>query len=455
MSDPIDELSNFEPGVPVSPIPAAEVRRRGERLRRRRTALGVGGAVAAVLLIAVPVAVVANGDDGGGTPQPAAPVITDDDALTADELPVRDRLTAWQSMAAEGQVLSCAPQLPASLDETRGYRADFRADVAGAPADEIPSSVIRSQVLQFDSATEARAAYDQAQGWSSGCPGGDNLARKGVNATSYELENGQGEWRLHEFYAPDICTECDAIRFERMGIAQWEDRMILVSLAEVGGPLEPEGLDESMNELFDAAVAKADGVITGAGRAGEDGGEPEASIDIGLPAAAGVEVTLDGPGPKARGADEVSPCERDVWPQTGVDRLAVTTTGPEFAESRELVEFPGADTAAGVVDAVRSAITACPTEVNEADPTTNPEQAWDVLSIDTGYEGSVTFAQTYVDGLPGGAVWQFTPVGNAVLVTYVGGEYTPGKSVAAAARQLSQTTRLIVPTMCGYTEDGC
>ncbi len=123
MPDPIDELSNFEPGVPVSPIPAAEVRRRGERLRRRRTALGVGGAVAAVVLIAVPVAVVANGDDDGGTPQPAAPVITEDDALTADDLPVRDRLTAWQSMAPEGQVLSCAPQLPASLDETRGYRA--------------------------------------------------------------------------------------------------------------------------------------------------------------------------------------------------------------------------------------------------------------------------------------------------------------------------------------------
>ena len=48
MPDPMDELSNFEPGVPVSPIPAAEVRRRGDRLRRRNTALAVGGAVAAI-----------------------------------------------------------------------------------------------------------------------------------------------------------------------------------------------------------------------------------------------------------------------------------------------------------------------------------------------------------------------------------------------------------------------
>ena len=262
MSDPIDELNHFEPGVPVSPIPAAEVRRRGDRLRRRRTALVMGGAVAAVLLIAVPVAVVAS-SDSDGTPQPASPVISEGDALTADDLPARDRLTPWQPMAAEGQVLSCAPQLPASLDETLGYRQDFRADIAGAPGDETPASVIRSQVLQFDSAAEAREAYDQAQGWNFGCPGGDNLARKGVSVSTFELEAGQGEWRLHEFYAPDICTECDAIRFERMGIAQWEDRMVVVSLAEVGGPLEPEGLDDSMDELFQAAVTKAGGAITG------------------------------------------------------------------------------------------------------------------------------------------------------------------------------------------------
>lgn len=461
MPDPIDELSNFEPGVPVSPIPAAEVRRRGERLRRRRTALAMGGAVAAVVLIAVPVAVVASGGkDDGGTPQPATPVITDDDSLTTDELPVRDRLTPWEPMAAEGQVLSCAPQLPASLDETRGYRQDFRADIADAPADEIPSSVIRSQVLQFDNATEAREAYDQAQGWNVGCPGGDNLARKDVSVTSYELEHGQGEWRLHEFYAPDICTECDATRFERMGIAQFEDRMILVSLAEVGGPLEPEGLDESMMELFDAAVAKADGVITGAGSSGEatEVPKPEAlgpALEAGLSEPDGVEVTREGPGPQAPGAQEVAPCGQTVWRVDGVDRLAVTETGTGYAESREVVELAGADDAAAAMADLRSAVSACPTEVNEFDPTNSPEMAWTMEPADTGYEDSVTFAQTYVDGMPGGAIWQFTRVGRAILVTFVGGEYAPGRSVTMAVDQLTQVTRSITPAMCEYTEDGC
>ena len=57
MPDPIEELSNFDPRSPVNPMPAAEVRRRGDRLRRRNTARVVGGAVAAVVLVAVPVAV--------------------------------------------------------------------------------------------------------------------------------------------------------------------------------------------------------------------------------------------------------------------------------------------------------------------------------------------------------------------------------------------------------------
>ena len=48
-----------------------------------------------------------------------------------------------------------------------------------------------------------------------------------------------------------------------MGVAQFDDRVVLVSLAEVGGPLEPEGLDASMDELFQAAVTKAGGEITG------------------------------------------------------------------------------------------------------------------------------------------------------------------------------------------------
>ncbi|MCD4535769.1 hypothetical protein LRP67_16895 [Nocardioides sp. cx-169] len=35
MRDPIDELESFDPGAPRNPLPPAEVRRLGERHRRR------------------------------------------------------------------------------------------------------------------------------------------------------------------------------------------------------------------------------------------------------------------------------------------------------------------------------------------------------------------------------------------------------------------------------------
>ncbi len=169
----------------------------------------------------------------------------------------------------------------------------------------------------------------------------------------------------------------------------------------------------------------------------------------------GVEVTREGPGPQAQGAQEVSPCDQAVWPVDGVDRLAVTETGPGYAESREVVEFAGADEAVAAMAAVRSAVSACPTEVNEFDPTNSPEMAWTVEQADTGYEDSVTFAQTYVDGMPGGAIWQFTRVGRAILVTDVAGEYAAGRSVDLAVDQLTELTRTITPAMCEFTEEGC
>ena len=72
MRDPIEELESFNPGMPMNPLPAAEVRRRGTRLRRRNTALAVAGTVAAITVVAVPVAALAGHDTNSSVP-PAAP----------------------------------------------------------------------------------------------------------------------------------------------------------------------------------------------------------------------------------------------------------------------------------------------------------------------------------------------------------------------------------------------
>jgi len=219
MPDPIEELSNFEPGVPVNPIPAVEVRRRGDRLRRRNTVFVVGGAVAAIVLIAAPIAVLSGDDEKSGSVGPADRPLTSDVLLTADEVPARDRLAPWAEVPTEGKTLACAPAAPAALDADESVRRDFGADIAENPGGT-SVSVVRTEVLRFADEATARAQYAQAQGWILGCPGGADLARKNVKATTVDVQSGQGEWRLHEFYAKDICIECDAIRFDRMGVAQ-------------------------------------------------------------------------------------------------------------------------------------------------------------------------------------------------------------------------------------------
>ncbi len=206
----------------------------------------------------------------------------------------------------------------------------------------MPESVVRTEVLQFDDAATAKEEYNQAQDWIVGCPGGKDLARKGVTVTSFELENGQGEWRQHDFYATDICTDCDAIRFDRMGVAQFDDRVVLVSLAEVGGPLEPEGLDASMDELFQAAVTKAGGEITGARvRAAAVRKRSTSRSRTGCPSPTARRPSRPAPGPTWRAS--LLPegyCGAAAWPPAApVGRLAVKVTGPEFALWRELVTF--------------------------------------------------------------------------------------------------------------------
>jgi hypothetical protein len=450
MPDPIEELSNFDPRSPVNPMPAAEVRRRGDRLRRRNTALVVGGAVAAVVLAAVPVAVFAGGDNGDD-PEPGPAAITSDVLLTADELPERDRLAPWEETDPEGQTLACAPAEPAALDATTSVRRDFSAGLADAPADETPVSVVRTEVLQFADEATARSEYDQAQGWILGCPGGRDLARKGVSVTTLEIDNGRGEWRQHDFYAPDICTECDAVRFDRMGVAQFDDRVVLVSLAEVGGPLEPEGLDASMDELIQAAVTKAGGEITGG--SGEGTSVPQAldfPIENGLPEDGG-DFSMEGPGPDVESVPFPDGfCGERAWPPAvPVARLAVKVTGPEYGTWRELVTFETAGEAEAVVADLRSAVDECPVlESSEV----SGDLTFVAHDVDSGYDDA-TFSYTYAEGL-GGSVYQFVRVGHAILATGHEGEFGP-ETVAQAAEDLNGENTQLTPLMCEYSDEGC
>lgn len=98
MSDPLDHLRHFDTeGLDVTPLPASEVRRRGNRMRRRNNVLAAVGGLAAVALIAVPLAVTAGGSDHASVPpaNPAPTRTTDPGVVTAwvQEIPESFPLT--------------------------------------------------------------------------------------------------------------------------------------------------------------------------------------------------------------------------------------------------------------------------------------------------------------------------------------------------------------------------
>jgi len=72
MPDPIEELRHLGPGVDVDPLPAAEVRRRGDRRRRRSNAVATLGGLAAAAALVVPLTLAARGTDRS-EPQPVGP----------------------------------------------------------------------------------------------------------------------------------------------------------------------------------------------------------------------------------------------------------------------------------------------------------------------------------------------------------------------------------------------
>ncbi len=142
-------------------------------------------------------------------------------------------------------------------------------------------------------------------------------------------------------------------------------------------------------------------------------------------------------------------CGQRVWPvmdgggPAAVDELTAWATGPEYADTRDLVTLPSVDAAVAAVDAFRQVLRGCPEDGHIV---------WTVLDGDTGYD-SVTFSGSYTDGL-GLNTFQITRVGNAVLYTEDYGEGAIGDG-PAVARHRTELTKRIASSLCVFAADGC
>lgn len=201
------------------------------------------------------------------TSAPAAPAatgpLTEAALLGVDEVPRRDRLTPWrQAEPLSEAVLACQSEPLSSLGAESVVRRTFVADIAGSPAGDAPASAVDLAVLEYADAAAAATASDAVSDQVRSCSTTlDDLPEASKIPGSHPVgdQAAGARWWQRDFLAPDVCTECDAVRFHRMAVGSVGPRVVLVSLAEIGGPMQPEGLDPTMESLVVAALARATG----------------------------------------------------------------------------------------------------------------------------------------------------------------------------------------------------
>lgn len=130
MRDPLEELRNLSAAGPA--LPAEEVRRRGDRMRRRRTALQAVGAAVAVAAIASGGAAM-TGSLTSSTP-PAGPAAPSQSAPpSATPSPAEPTPTETPSA-----VVSPLPSSPAEPAPDGGWRTEIPGDVVDAVRATLP-----------------------------------------------------------------------------------------------------------------------------------------------------------------------------------------------------------------------------------------------------------------------------------------------------------------------------
>jgi hypothetical protein len=258
MSDPFEsEFSALRAATGFEPPDPAAVRRRGDRLRRRSNALKAGGAALTLTLLATPL--LSLNRHGA----PVEPPVVDHglvagDALSPTDLPRRPELGAWKQTRATDAALACVPAravdgLGASETLQRRYGAHRGGSTAGGPY----AAQVRETVLAFADPAAAKAATTAVSRRLRADCAATDLANPDPLESRAIAGPGRGLWELYVRRADQVCTECDAVFFDRQAVVRVGDRVVLLSLSELGGPSQPKGLRAAMLRLTTRAAVRA------------------------------------------------------------------------------------------------------------------------------------------------------------------------------------------------------
>lgn len=479
MSDPIHELANFNAeGLNVTPLPAAEVRRRGERLRRRRQVGASLAGVAAVALVATPLALFAGDGDGGSEPPVAPPggwVTTIPDDFPVDTgLPKKDGDTSVQSsdrVSTPWFSLPC-PSDPATFGST--LPADEKRTDASFVKVSPPAETQARLLAVYADGAAAEAAFEQIGAQGSAC------------GPSPEVE-GVTEWRwmVERVERPgDATLRMDAgsfvIETGEPSIHRTLVRVTLVGNALLASVQSDEGvLGTPVDPVIKrhAEVVAAMCVFSEAGCGDEDTTPPEPPADlepidpgdipddfplaVNWPSdeeAESEQYGLEGPN---RRLEPVTPyaCV-EFADHDHVDRLRANWTDLEDFRARQLTTFRTADEAVAYVDALEDLYAACP--IDDSSPEGTPDQVYEVRPLEAGGQAVSLVAYDAYEGNPGIhlQVHNVIRLGRAVLIDVASNEGGMGgnRHDAAVTRQIDQQlkeTAPIVAAMCQFTEAGC
>jgi hypothetical protein len=472
----LNDLDHFDEGLPVNPLPASEVRRRGDRMRRRNTVLAtVGGVAAAAVFIGVPVGIAANHDGGDGV-QPAPPGPTSSSpSVEVDwmhEIPADFPLTFGfpETNADDGsatEVTETSGVAQVGLCSVFDWQMSVASDLKG---------------ISYRGETEDRI------GRSIAVFQDEETAQSGLSAIEVSLCNETDDGSLppglkleSQPVEVDLGTEDSYAFFERIRAKDGslsDLRVVLVArtgnalyvTASLGAAAGDQNVDFEANRLKVASAPSLEAMclfsaepceITST-QATEPAPDPSSSappsdaladfpLDLGYPETNGgdgspVEVT------GTPGLGTVELCGAVAWDPANdtTDVIGVQYSGEaEDFRGRTLAVYESEAQATDALDAATSAVEDCPEEPSQDE--SGGANVYDPVDVDLGDQAVVWTLRyrTPDDRMDTGlTVYHLVRVGNAVYASYEYGEGgSTDESIANAVDRSTDQARPIVEAM--------
>jgi len=476
--DPIDELTRFRTDLVRAggemPLSAADVRRRGDRIRRRRAALAAGGAVLAVAAVAAPILALSGDRDSDRDLTATGPhaALGEHDLLTDDDT-VFNEGSDWVATATyegDGQDAfhRCARDSLTSLGATAVFQRLFEMRATLDPSVPVTGGdQLREAVAQFPDAAAAATAYDTVADWVRDCsermaatdtPDYEAFEARGV-ATGLDDSEAQV---IDAHYGPvpaAVDPYGDMAYIAETGLARVGDRIAVVDSVIVGQdynfadgtpvermlPIAADRLQPGAGEPFDPTAVRG-------ARIADD-----FPLAAGWPAKGGEgQDPLTGP---MRGLDPIPLLACDASPREPrrSDRLSAEWVDVEDVRYRQLTTYPTAQDADEAAAAIAAVFRACPEGPADPDGTVQRWEVRDVHTGDTGDAYAVLGWQQAAGGpTPFGDTTLVVRVGRAVLIEARGGHAgSPQGREREAVEEIAIDASQVVDAMCAFTDAGC